>query len=48
MHIPKPGDILSNDKLRESFNVGNMGGMRKSNKNNLLLLGFRTFKISLR
>lgn len=38
MKLPLPGHVLSNDEIRTAFDVGNMGGMRKSNKNNLLLL----------
>jgi len=34
----KKDDILSNDQLIEKFGVGNMGGIRYSKKNNLLVL----------
>jgi 5-methylcytosine-specific restriction protein A len=34
----KPGDILSNDELMSKFDVGLMGGMRRSTKNNCLVI----------
>lgn len=34
----KPGDVISNETLRREFSVGNMGGMRKSNKRKLLVI----------
>lgn len=32
------GDVVTNQMICEEFNVGNSGGMRKSNKNNCLVL----------
>ena len=34
----KPGDITDNSALRKDFAVGNMGGMRRSRQNNLLVI----------
>ena len=34
----KVGDILSNNDLHTIFGVGDMGGMRRSKNNNLLLI----------
>ena len=34
----QPGEVVSNDALRVLFAVGNMGGMRRSSKQNLLLI----------
>lgn len=36
--IIKKGQIVSNDKLMQFFGVGNMGGIRYSRKNNILIL----------
>lgn len=36
--IIKKGQILSNDELIEKFGVGNMGGIRYSSKNNIIVL----------
>ena len=36
--VIKKGQILSNDELMHNFGVGNMGGIRHSKKNNLLIL----------
>lgn len=36
--LPTPGDILTNAQLMEDFAIGMMGGMRRSKKNNLLVL----------
>ena len=33
-----PGDIVSNDEMRKAFKIGNMGGMRKSNTYNCLVI----------
>ena len=32
------GQVVTNDELRQEFKVGNMGGMRKSNALNCLVL----------
>ena len=32
------GDVVTNDVMREAFKIGNMGGMRKSNTHNCLVL----------
>ena len=32
------GDVLTNSKISKAFGVGNMGGMRKSNANNCLVI----------
>ena len=37
-HYLSPGDVVTNDQLSEFFAVGNMGGIRYSNKNNILIL----------
>jgi 5-methylcytosine-specific restriction protein A len=42
--LPSPGDILNNEEISVSFAVGNMGGMRRSNKRNLLVLISDPFK----
>ncbi len=34
----KVGDIVTNEEMRSAFAVGNMGGMRKSNTHNCLVL----------
>jgi len=34
----RPGDIITNAELADEFGVGNMGGMRRSLKSNLLIL----------
>lgn len=34
----KVGDILSNNEIREAYKIGNMGGMRKSNTYNCLVI----------
>ena len=34
----KPGDITDNSALRKDFAVGNMGGIRRSRQNNLLVI----------
>ena len=36
--ILNPGDSITNDQLTEIFEVGNMGGIRYSTKNNILIL----------
>jgi 5-methylcytosine-specific restriction protein A len=34
----KPGEVINNSTLRKTFSVGNMGGMRRSRSNNLLVI----------
>lgn len=34
----KIGDVVTNDEMRSAFGVGKMGGMRKSNTNNCLVI----------
>ena len=41
---PSPGDVLTNEEIGRRFGVGNMGGMRRSNKRNLLILISDPFK----
>ena len=41
---PSPGDVLTNDELGRCFAVGNMGGMRRSKRRDLLLLISDPFK----
>ena len=41
---PFPGDVLTNEEIGRSFVVGNMGGMRRSKKRNLLVLISDPFK----
>lgn len=36
--VVRPGDVLSNAELSQRFSVGNMGGMRRSKKQNHLVL----------
>jgi hypothetical protein len=36
--LPSPGDVLTNAEIGRRFVVGNMGGMRRSTKRNLLVL----------
>ena len=42
--MPSPGDVLTNEEIGLRFNVGNMGGMRRSTKRNLLVLISDPFK----
>jgi hypothetical protein len=42
--LPSPGDVLTNAQIARRFAVGNMGGMRRSRKRNLLLLISDPFK----
>lgn len=42
--LPSPGDVLNNDEIGRRFVVGNMGGMRRSTKLNLLVLISDPFK----
>ena len=42
--LPSPGDILTNEAISQRFDVGNMGGMRRSTKRNLLVLISDPFK----
>lgn len=30
LNLPVPGDVLTNDRISQQFDVGNMGGMRRS------------------
>ena len=41
---PSSGDVLTNEEIGRRFVVGNMGGMRRSNKRNLLVLISDPFK----
>ena len=41
---PSPGDVLTNEEIGHRFVVGNMGGMRRSNKRKLLVLISDPFK----
>jgi 5-methylcytosine-specific restriction enzyme A len=34
----KPGEVINNNALRKTFGVGNMGGMRRSRSNKLLVI----------
>jgi 5-methylcytosine-specific restriction protein A len=36
--LPSPGEVLTNEQIGHRFLVGNMGGMRRSTKRNLLVL----------
>jgi len=36
--LPLPGSVLTNEEIGARFNVGNMGGMRRSTRRNLLVL----------
>src|SRR6266478_2064250 len=42
--LPAPGDVLTNEEIGRRFLVGNMGGMRRSTKRNLLVLISDPFK----
>ena len=42
--LPSPGDVLTNETISQRFAVGNMGGMRRSTKRNLLVLISDPFK----
>jgi 5-methylcytosine-specific restriction enzyme A len=42
--LPSPGDVLTNEEIGLRFVVGNMGGMRRSKKRNLLVLISDPFK----
>lgn len=42
--FPTPGDVLTNNELGRTFAVGNMGGMRRSSKLDLLVLISDPFK----
>lgn len=42
--LPEPGEVLTNKEIHQRFSVGNMGGMRKSNPRNLLVLISDPFK----
>lgn len=42
--LPLPGDVLTNEQIGRHFAVGNMGGMRRSTKLNLLVLISDPFK----
>ena len=42
--LPSPGDVLTNEEIGRRFVVGNMGGMRRSTKRNLLVLISDPFK----
>jgi|ERR1700722_8367891 len=42
--LPAPGEVLSNSELSRRFTVGNMGGMRRSKKRDLLVLISDPFK----
>jgi 5-methylcytosine-specific restriction enzyme A len=42
--FPSHGDVLTNDEIGRRFAVGNMGGMRRSRKRNLLVLISDPFK----
>jgi 5-methylcytosine-specific restriction protein A len=42
--LPSPGDILTNEEIGHHFAVGNMGGMRRSKKRNLLVIISDPFK----
>ena len=42
--LPAPGEVLTNDEISQRFDVGNMGGMRRSKKRNLLVLISDPFK----
>ena len=42
--LPSPGDVLTNKEIGRRFVVGNMGGMRRSTKRNLLVLISDPFK----
>ncbi len=42
--LPLPGDVLTNEQIGRHFVVGNMGGMRRSTKLNLLVLISDPFK----
>ncbi len=42
--LPSPGDVLTNEETSGRFGVGNMGGMRRSTKRNLLVLISDPFK----
>lgn len=42
--LPAPGDVLTNEEISNRFSVGNMGGMRRSTKRNLLVLISDPFK----
>ena len=43
-NLPLPGDALTNQEIGLRFSVGNMGGMRRSRKRNLLVLISDPFK----
>jgi 5-methylcytosine-specific restriction protein A len=42
--LPSPGEVLGNEQISVRFAVGNMGGMRRSKENNLLVLISDPFK----
>jgi 5-methylcytosine-specific restriction enzyme A len=42
--LPAPGDVLTNEEISRRFAVGNMSGMRRSTKRNLLVLISDPFK----
>jgi hypothetical protein len=42
--LPSSGDVLTNEEISGRFSVGNMGGMRRSTKRNLLVLISDPFK----
>jgi 5-methylcytosine-specific restriction protein A len=42
--LPSPGDVLTNEEIGRCFAVGNMGGMRRSKKRNLLVIISDPFK----
>ena len=43
-NLPLPGEVLTNQEIGQRFSVGNMGGMRRSRKRNLLVLVSDPFK----
>jgi 5-methylcytosine-specific restriction protein A len=42
--LPSPGDVLGNNEISQQFVVGNLGGMRRSSRRNLLVLISDPFK----
>ena len=42
--LPSPGDVLTNTDIQRRFDVGTMGGMRRSHKRGLLILISDPFK----
>jgi 5-methylcytosine-specific restriction protein A len=42
--LPSPGEVLSNEGISRRFDVGNMGGMRRSTKRKVLVLISDPFK----